>query len=335
MSFKQIIKLISRAIIFILITSAIIMVLPPQATGLSIGKPLSLSSIEFGESKTDLFNVLLQKLNSVVQFKDTNGNKIKLDIDIMDLVDNLSENKEVTVTENVIFLDADYYRLAEDQTGQALKNTLNDIIEGHTEFSYKEVWDALKNIDEDPNDESNVILIYTGKSIPKEDNGTDVDGWNREHVWAKSHGDFGTSMGAGTDLHHVRPADVTVNSSRNNKNFDDSENAHSEAIGSRHDKDSFEPRDAVKGDIARMMFYMAVRYEGENGEPDLELVEYMNEGKSPFHGKLSTLIEWHKEDPVSDWERRRNNIIHKNYQGNRNPFIDHPEWVDEIWKSAS
>ncbi len=78
--------------------------------------------------------------------------------------------------------------------------------------------------------ENNVILIYTGKSVPKSSNGTGRDDWNREHVWAKSHGDFGTRLGAGTDLHHIKPADVTVNSSRNNKNFDDSDAPHHEAF---------------------------------------------------------------------------------------------------------
>lgn len=81
-----------------------------------------------------------------------------------------------------------------------------------------------------------------------------------------------------------------------------------------------------------MIFYMAVRYEGErSGEPDLEVSEWMNSSKSPYHGKLSTLLEWHKQDPVSEFEIRRNNLIYENWQGNRNPFIDHPEWVYEIW----
>lgn len=76
---------------------------------------------------------------------------------------------------------------------------------------------------------------------------------------------------------------------------------------------------------------MDVRYEGDSGEPDLELNNQVNNGSAPYHGKLSVLLEWHEEDPVDDLERRRNEIIYTDYQHNRNPFIDHPEWVAEIW----
>ncbi|WDV46417.1 endonuclease [Clostridiaceae bacterium M8S5] len=224
----------------------------------------------------------------------------------------------------------DYYADASGKTGLSLKATLNDIIDNHKELSYSDVWQALRDTDEDPNNSSNVILLYTGKSTSKYNNGGDVDNWNREHVWAKSHGDFGTRMGAGTDLHHIRPADVSVNSSRGNKNFDKSLYRHHEATDCFHDSDSFEPRDEVKGDVARMIFYMATRYEGKHGEVDLEVVNYINNSKTPYHGILSTLLKWHKDDPVSEFERVRNDKIYK-YQGNRNPFIDHPEWVEAIW----
>lgn len=224
-----------------------------------------------------------------------------------------------------------YYAKAKGLSGAKLKSALNDIIDGHTELSYSQAWDALRRTDQDPNNSNNVIEIYTGRSIGKYENGANGDAWNREHVWAKSHGSFGTRKGAGTDLHHLRPADASVNSSRSNLDFDNGGKYHHEATLCRYDSDSFEPRDAVKGDVARMLFYMAVRYEGENGEPDLELNNRVENGRTPFHGKISTLLIWHKQDPVSNWERNRNNIIHKEYQGNRNPFIDHPEWVAEIW----
>ena len=80
-----------------------------------------------------------------------------------------------------------------------------------------------------------------------------------------------------------------------------------------------------------MLFYMAVRYEGP--DYDLEIVDSIipSRNKNPIIGKLSTLLEWHKNDPVDNWERRRNHVIYHNYQGNRNPFIDHPEWVELVW----
>ena len=225
-----------------------------------------------------------------------------------------------------------YYDAAYGKTGEALKTALHNIIDEHTEISYSNVWTALRETDEDPNNPNNVILLYTGRSQSKLTNGGNANDWNREHVWAKSHGDFGTSMGAGTDLHHLRPTDASVNSSRSNLDFDNGGNEHSEAKGNYYDSDSWEPRDSVKGDVARMLFYMAVRYEGDSGEVDLELNDRVNNGSAPYHGKLSVLLQWHKDDPVDQFERTRNEIIYTDYQHNRNPFIDHPEFVSAIWE---
>ncbi|MES9764076.1 endonuclease [Priestia megaterium] len=226
----------------------------------------------------------------------------------------------------------DYYRTVAGKTGNTLKTELHNIIDHHTELSYSAVWEALKKTDEDSANVNNVILLYTGRSQAKSTNGGGVDDWNREHVWAKSHGDFGTAMGPGTDLHHLRPTDVSVNSTRGNLDFDNGGTEHSEALGNYFDSDSWEPRDEVKGDVARMLFYMAVRYEGDvSDEPDLELNNTVNNGTAPYHGKLSVLLQWNAQDPVDDRERRRNDIIYSDYQHNRNPFIDHPEWVNEIW----
>ncbi|MBT2600494.1 MULTISPECIES: endonuclease [unclassified Oceanobacillus] len=225
-----------------------------------------------------------------------------------------------------------YYDEAEGKSGEQLKSALHNIIDDHTEISYSNVWEALRETDEDPNNSNNVLLLYTGRSQGKNENGGNADDWNREHVWAKSHGDFGTSMGPGTDLHHLRPTDASVNSSRSNLDFDEGGSEHTEAPGNYYDSDSWEPRDSVKGDVARMIFYMDVRYEGDSGELDLELNNQVNNGSAPYHGKLSVLLEWHEEDQVDDFERRRNDIIYNDYQHNRNPFIDHPEWVGEIWE---
>ncbi|WP_255298598.1 endonuclease I family protein [Brevibacillus dissolubilis] len=225
-----------------------------------------------------------------------------------------------------------YYQTAYGKTGTALKSALHNIIDDHKKLSYDSLWAALRDTDEDPNNPNNVILLYTGRSQSKLTNGGLVNDWNREHVWAKSHGGFGETAGAGTDLHHIRPADVSVNSARGNLDFDNGGVYHSEATLCRYDSDSWEPRDAVKGDVARMLLYMAVRYEGDvSGEPNLEMKDAVNTGTAPYHGKLSTLLQWHLQDPVDSFEMRRNNIIYTKYQGNRNPFIDHPEWVDLIW----
>ncbi|RWZ58557.1 ribonuclease [Halobacillus fulvus] len=223
-----------------------------------------------------------------------------------------------------------YYASASGLTGSALKAELHNIIDDHYELSYSAVWDALRNTDEDPYNANNVVLLYSGKSMSKYDNGGFVDEWNREHVWAKSHGDFGTSMGAGTDIHHLRPTDVSINSSRGNLDFDNGGYALTEAPENSYDSDSWEPRDEVKGDVARMIFYMATRYEGNSGELDLEIANYTGTS-GPYLGKLTTLKQWHEMDPVSNFERNRNEVIYTDYQGNRNPFIDHPEFVEYIW----
>lgn len=225
-----------------------------------------------------------------------------------------------------------YYDNAQGKTGAALKSALHHIINDHTELSYDAVWNALRHTDEDPNNTSNVILLYTGRSQSKTANGSGVNDWNREHVWAKSHGDFGTAMGPGTDLHHLRPADVSVNSDRGNLDFDNGGTENAEARGNYSDSDSWEPRDAVKGDVARMIFYMAVRYEGDSGEPDLEMNNSVSNGSAPYIGKLSVLFQWNQQDPVDRFERRRNDVIYNNYQHNRNPFIDHPEYAAAIWQ---
>lgn len=242
-----------------------------------------------------------------------------------------------------------YYDDANGKSGSELKNTLNDIISGHTEYPYTssstDTWDILKEADKDPSNSNNVIGIYSGFSMDGPAEYAGGSGWNREHVWAKSRGDFGTSLGPGTDCHHLRAADISTNSARSNRNFDECSTPYTDASGTYNGAtESFtsstsfvwKPRAEVKGDIARIMFYMATRYEGENGELDLELTEVLQDGssKEPLHAKLSVLLAWHQEDPVSTAEQQRNDIIY-GYQGNRNPFIDHPEYVASIWGGST
>ena len=224
-----------------------------------------------------------------------------------------------------------YYDAAQGKTGAQLKAALHDIIKNHKEFSYGDLWDILSASDEDPKNHNNVILIYTGISRAKSKNGGNIGDWNREHVWAKSHGDFDTDPPAGTDAHHIRPADVKVNSLRGHLDFDNGGTLVSGTKDCYKDGDSFEPRDAVKGDVARMIFYMATRYEGDYGEPDLEVVDHVNTYPKPEMGKLSTLLQWNAQDPPDDFEKHRNDVIYSDYQQNRNPFIDHPEYIRLIW----
>ena len=124
---------------------------------------------------------------------------------------------------------------------------------------------------------------------------------------------------------------MTVNSVRGHLDFDNGGKKYS-GCECYYDTDSWEPPNRVKGDVARMIFYMAVRYEGDNGEIDLELSDTVNTYPKALHGKFSTLLEWNELDPVDDFERRRNDVIYERWQHNRNPFVDHPEWANEIGK---
>lgn len=227
-----------------------------------------------------------------------------------------------------------YYDPATGLYGDQLKAALHSIIDNHIEYTYDDLKEILKETDEDPQNSNNVILLYTGRSQAKSTFGGGVNDWNREHVWAKSHGDFGTSPPCGTDIHHMKPTDASVNSDRGNKDFDNGGQQHPEATGCYYTEYTWEPRDEVKGDVARMILYMDVRYEGGAGEPDLTAVDAVNTSPAPEHGRLSTLLAWHVSDPPDAFEMNRNEVIYS-YQQNRNPFIDHPEFVGYIWDPPS
>jgi len=188
-------------------------------------------------------------------------------------------------------------------------------------------------------------LVYKNTSINNShfaydsNNPVHLNYWNREHVWAKSLGSFGLggtyeNSPAHTDLHNLKPSDMSINSDRSNKGFDNGGSQHAEATNCYYTNNSWEAPDNVKGDIARILFYMDIRYDGSNNEPNLNLTEALNTYPNPQIGVLSTLLEWHINDPVDDFEENRNDVIYT-WQNNRNPFIDHPEFVNMIWGTDS
>ena len=223
-----------------------------------------------------------------------------------------------------------YYNGSEGLEGQELKTALHEIIDDHVQFSYFASKTIFKFSDMDPENPENVILVYTGRSHPNNDYGTGGDYINREHVWAKSHGSFADIPPMDNDVHNLKPADASVNQSRGYKDFDNGGEQHPEATECYFTTYSWEARDAVKGDIARIIFYMDTRYEGGNGESNLTVVDAVNTFPLPEHGKLSTLLEWNEMDPPDEFERNRNNVIFS-WQKNRNPFIDNPEYANLIW----
>jgi endonuclease I len=245
-----------------------------------------------------------------------------------------------------------YYQEANGLSAEELKEALYQIISNHLVFPYTssatDTWDIIQQSDQDPTEHNNMILVYTGRSQDKgyrdgsgnysqyeNGNGTQSNSWNREHVWPKSHGFPDEDDNAYTDVHNLKPCDRSVNSSRGTKDFDFGGNQHNEASDCNTDSDSWEPPDYVKGDIARILFYMVIRYDPgfdhNNNTFDLELVDYTTPNNNdPILGKLSSLIQWHNDDPVDDFETNRNEIIF-GFQENRNPFIDHPNLVNYLW----
>jgi endonuclease I len=209
---------------------------------------------------------------------------------------------------------SEYYASAENLSGNALLLELRSIINtGLVRVSYGDARYILNITDRDPNNPNNVILVYLGTSVSGTwDGGTT---WNREHVWPQSlmmtSNLTNTSKNIGSDLHNLKPANPSANSSRGNKYYDYTTTTL-----------SYAPRAEVRGDLARILFYMVVMYdilELINGTPTLYQMAMLN-----------TLLEWHIQDPVDDFERNRNEIIF-DYQQNRNPFIDYPEFVEMIW----
>ena len=233
----------------------------------------------------------------------------------------------------VVSAQEDYYDDV-DLTAEGLElkdNLATKTITAHTNIlSYG--WGALQATDLNPTNSSEVLLVYgyTASGVTARTRGVNQNGggqgdWNREHTYAKSLGDppLGTA-GPGADAHHLRPSDVDYNSQRGNLKFaTGSGNSGSVAGG-------WYPGDEWKGDIARMMMYMYIRY-GNQCRPNGVGV---GDTSSTPDDMIDLFLEWNVEDPVSDFERQRNTYHDSNEtyaQGNRNPFIDNAYLATRIW----
>ena len=211
------------------------------------------------------------------------------------------------------------------KTGNALKSDLATLITStHTKtISYSELQTLMKTSDVDPQNPANLLLIYGSQSSGIHQRSRPVGGsWNREHVYAKSKGtpNLGTS-GPGADGHHLRPADNTLNSTRGSLLFDDGTGA----TAYKTSRGGWFPGDEWKGDVARILMYMYVRYNSRC----LPLNITMN--PSTYSSDFpDILLKWNIEDPVSDFEKQRNSVVAQT-QGNRNPFIDNAYLATVIW----
>lgn len=234
-----------------------------------------------------------------------------------------------------------YYAPAQGLGGNALVTALHQIIDDHTVIEYGELGEIMKVIDEAADDEASVRLLYSNANLPKSSFNIG-GGWNREHVWPRSDG-VGDEGPDYSDLHHLFPSKETVNSLRGNLPFDESTDVQSDPFApeSFKDGDSWEPLDRDKGVVARALLYMMVRYDGAEAlTSDLMLGDAT--GAVGTHGVLSTLLAWHRAHPPTDYERSRNDAIYAGIdvggtvyrQGNRNPFIDIPQFADAIFLGA-
>jgi uncharacterized protein len=228
----------------------------------------------------------------------------------------------------------DYYDGTEGLRGEALKAKLQKISQRNQRIvGYRPTRPLIKQIDEDPANPDNVITIYARTSVPKTNfaEGPVEVAWDREHVIPQGFGARGGEF-VRSDLHNIFASIRFVNSARGHLYFDDSDEGAQEASFAplaSFDEDSWEPPEEIKGDMARVAFYMDTRYDGSDSTKDISLGEEPDMEKGVF-AKLSTLLRWHHADPVSDEERRRNDLVFS-AQGNRNPFVDRPEFVEKIY----
>ena len=266
---------------------------------------------------------------------------------------------------SVSFSQEQYYNDVDlTLAGAALKDALAaKIIATHTttlEYTSggPDVWDATKATDENVANTSEVILYYgwedgsdqditndISRSKSLQDNGSGTDFvWNREHVFPKSLANpiLDTSIpGPATDAHHLRAADRGRNSARNNRKYGrGSGNSNYSSLDFHEGLDgpntaAWYPGDDWKGDAARMIMYMYMRY----GAVCLPTAVGVGSKEFTEDDMIDLFLQWNVEDPVSDIEIARNEYHENtsNYaaQGNRNPFIDNPYLATRIWGGNS
>lgn len=253
-----------------------------------------------------------------------------------------------------------YYTTA---TGSSytLKTQLKSIItNGHSDKGYDALYDAYKTSDNDSfyENDNSVLDMYSENPSGTDPynyqhgvrkcgnyNGENVC-YNREHIFPQ--GFFNKAYPMRSDIHHVVPSDGSVNGRRSNYPFGEVSSASWTSLnGSKVGSNTFEnysgvvfePIDEFKGDIARMLFYFATRYENEvtssSWDPHTDNNNPLNGTNNQVYEDwyIKLLFKWHTNDPVNQREIVRNNEAYQ-YQGNRNPFIDHPEYVSQIWSSV-
>lgn len=245
-----------------------------------------------------------------------------------------------------------YSQINSSATDDDLKTQLQNLINPHTVFSYDDIWSAFPTIDIYlPNypcdaDLTQIPDVYssncwvTEKDLPEDGEcgnyQKEGDCFNREHLWPKSwFGGFSAGENAQTDLFELWPSDGYVNGLRGNLPFGDviestvyytSTNGCRMGTCTNYSGNCFEPASYLKGDFARSYFYLSTAYWNKWSCCDTDGVN-----RSDIKPWMESILrQWHANDAVDPTEVNRNNVIYSDWQGNRNPFIDYPEWVDQI-----
>ncbi len=261
----------------------------------------------------------------------------------------------------------EYYASVITTGASVLRSSLHEVIDDHTRLPYSatttDTWDVLEFADQDPLDATRILDIYKNASYAKAGGGNDF--YNREHTWPKSLGfpDDVPDNYPYTDMHMLMLSDIAHNASRGNLPFGNCTASCTEYATQAYngqgggsgvfpgnsnwsDGAIWQVWSKLKGDVARAILYMDLRYEGGShgitgtAEPDLRLTDDLSlvtgsgsNASIAYMGKLSVLLQWHADDPVTEAERLRNAAV-QSYQGNRNPFVDHPEWVACVYQNV-
>lgn len=258
-----------------------------------------------------------------------------------------------SVAEPVEVLAADYYAGIEATGGDALLGELHDLIttthKKYTSYTDCKTPSTVKKTDAGSN--GNVLEFYTRVDISSSWGSGSIGTWNREHVWCQSlsNGLWGQS-GGGSDLHHIRPVESGLNSTRGNNKFGEvtggneayrkNTSGNKDILGGYVGGGTFEPLNEVKGDVARIVMYVYTHYNtysnvfgttNGSGKASFGTLNFTNVmSASSEAAAIDLLLQWNSEDPVDETETARNDAVYA-IQGNRNPFIDHPEYAEAIW----
>lgn len=254
---------------------------------------------------------------------------------------NFGENDNATTYVTTAEAKTDDYYEDIDTTlkGTAFRAEVADLITTthKKQTTYNGLGSIFKKSDADLSKSGNIIWFYTGTSISYSGNfGSGTSATNREHVWPKNAGKaFPEKSECGSDAHHLRPANAQLNSTRSNNSFGEVATTNKNIVKENgkttypslcyQANSTFYPGEGFRGATARILMYVQTRW-GDS----FNLKFVLGNGNNKTIGDIATLLKWHYQEPPTEEEYARNDYVYS-IQGNRNPFIDHPEYATQIY----